>query len=203
MTSLGMLDGKWPARWESRVQCSSLCIPSSAGNLGSHLWLCWCVGMSVRGQYYPNNKEIPAGERKLFLQIESLTKRGLQLAIAEVARLIKEEMMKMVSFDVFILSIKRRAFFWILFSKIQHYNWSIVVVTKCCSLQMEMNMCLSFRRRLGFFVESNFVSLISFHSSLSFVRILPSGHWKKEMNEGTRSKNYRDPCRPARWITGE
>lgn len=52
--------------------------------------------MSVRGQYYPNNKEVPQGERKLYLQIESLTERGLQLAKAEVARLIKEEMMKMV-----------------------------------------------------------------------------------------------------------
>jgi hypothetical protein len=53
--------------------------------------------MSVRGQYYPNNKEVAAGDRKLFLQVESLTERGLQLAKAEVARLIKEEMMKMVS----------------------------------------------------------------------------------------------------------
>ncbi|UJR21924.1 hypothetical protein I4U23_024993 [Adineta vaga] len=53
------------------------------------------VGMSVRGQYYPNNKEVAAGDRKLYLQIESLTERGLQLAKTEVARLIKEEMMKM------------------------------------------------------------------------------------------------------------
>ena len=52
------------------------------------------VGMSVRGQYYPNNKEVVAGDRKLYLQLESLTERGLQLAKAEVARLIKEEMMK-------------------------------------------------------------------------------------------------------------
>ena len=95
--------------------------------------------MSVRGQYYPNNKEIPAGDRKLFLQIESLTERGLQLAKAEVARLIKEEMMKMVSFDVFVLSIET-SFPWILFSKIPLYNWLIVVVTKCCSRRMGMNM---------------------------------------------------------------
>ncbi|CAF1531738.1 unnamed protein product [Rotaria sordida] len=53
------------------------------------------VGMSVRGQYYPSNKEVAPGDRKLYLQIESLTERGLQLAKAEVARLIKEEMMKM------------------------------------------------------------------------------------------------------------
>lgn len=61
--------------------------------------------MSVRGQYYPNNKEVPAGDRKLYLQIESLTERGLQLAKAEVARLIKEEMMKMVSLETLILLI--------------------------------------------------------------------------------------------------
>lgn len=53
--------------------------------------------MAVRGQYYPNNKEVAPGDRKLYLQIESLTERGLQLAKAEVARLIKEEMMKMVN----------------------------------------------------------------------------------------------------------
>jgi len=51
--------------------------------------------MAVRGQYYPNNKEVAPGDRKLYLQIESLTERGLQLAKTEVARLIKEEMMKM------------------------------------------------------------------------------------------------------------
>jgi hypothetical protein len=97
------------------------------------------VGMSVRGQYYPNNKEVPAGDRKLFLQIESLTERGLQLAKAEVARLIKEEMMKMVSFvDMFILLITTP--FHLNSSKIQLYNWSIVVVTKCCSLAMLLNM---------------------------------------------------------------
>ena len=55
------------------------------------------VGMAVRGQYYPNNKEVAPGDRKLYLQLESLTERGLQLAKTEVARLIKEEMMKMVS----------------------------------------------------------------------------------------------------------
>ncbi|CAF1499223.1 unnamed protein product, partial [Rotaria sordida] len=49
----------------------------------------------VRGQYYPNNKEIAQGDRKLYLQIVSLTERGLQLAKEEIARLIKEEMMKM------------------------------------------------------------------------------------------------------------
>ncbi|CAF1511647.1 unnamed protein product, partial [Rotaria sordida] len=53
------------------------------------------VDISVRGQYYPNNKEIAQDDRKLYLQIVSLTERGLQLAKEEIARLIKEEMMKM------------------------------------------------------------------------------------------------------------
>ncbi|CAF4594879.1 unnamed protein product [Rotaria sp. Silwood1] len=53
------------------------------------------VDISVRGQYYPNNKEITQDDRKLYLQIESLTVHGLQLAKEEITRLIKEEMMKM------------------------------------------------------------------------------------------------------------
>jgi hypothetical protein len=88
--------------------------------------------MSVRGQYYPNNKEVAAGDRKLFLQVESLTERGLQLAKAEVARLIKEEMMKMVSLiEKFYLKINLHVFF---FSKIQLYNLSIVDVIKLFNL---------------------------------------------------------------------
>ncbi|CAF0885674.1 unnamed protein product, partial [Didymodactylos carnosus] len=53
------------------------------------------VGMTVRGQYYPNGKDPIPGDRKLYLALESLTERGLQLAKTEIARLIKEEMMKM------------------------------------------------------------------------------------------------------------
>jgi len=93
------------------------------------------VGMAVRGQHYPNNKEVAPGDRKLYLQIESLTERGLQLAKAEVARLIKEEMMKMVnrkSFLKFTLFI-----FLFHFSKIQPYNWLIVVVIKF----FKLNIC--------------------------------------------------------------
>lgn len=86
------------------------------------------VGMSVRGQYYPPNKEVPAGDRKLYLQIESLTERGLQLAKTEVARLIKEEMMKMVKRKRLIS--EKFLIFFLLFSKIRHYNWLIVVDTK-------------------------------------------------------------------------
>ena len=85
------------------------------------------VGMSVRGQYYPTNKEVAPGDRKLYLQIESLTERGLQLAKAEVARLIKEEMMKMVSL---IDNFNRLQLIFVPYSKIQLYSSSIVVVTK-------------------------------------------------------------------------
>lgn len=84
------------------------------------------VGMSVRGQYYPNNKEVAPGDRKLYLQIESLTERGLQLAKAEVARLIKEEMMKMVS----LIRPENQHNFLFFFSKIQLYNLLIVVDIK-------------------------------------------------------------------------
>ena len=51
--------------------------------------------MFVRGQYYPNNKKIVPAGKKLYLQIKSSTEHGLDLAKLEIARLIKEEMMKM------------------------------------------------------------------------------------------------------------
>ncbi|CAF2876517.1 unnamed protein product [Rotaria sp. Silwood2] len=47
---------------------------------------------------FPQNarsKVISKGDRKLYLQIKSLIERDLQLAKEEVARIIKEEMMKM------------------------------------------------------------------------------------------------------------
>ncbi|CAF4421884.1 unnamed protein product, partial [Rotaria sp. Silwood2] len=53
------------------------------------------VDISVHGQYFPNNKEVTQGDRKLYLHIESSTAYGLQLAKEEITRLIKEEMMKM------------------------------------------------------------------------------------------------------------
>ena len=92
--------------------------------------------MSVRGQYYPNNKEVPAGDRKLYLQIESLTERGLQLAKAEVARLIKEEMMKMVSLKALIPLITTTSWICILakssFTIGQSWSLQSAVGWRCC-----------------------------------------------------------------------
>lgn len=101
------------------------------------------VGMSVRGQYYPNNKEVAPGDRKLYLQLESLTERGLQLAKAEVARLIKEEMMKMVNllFNEKILILQ--CFSFVFFSKIQRCNLLIVAVIKLFNLFLwDIRICV-------------------------------------------------------------
>ncbi|CAF4070681.1 unnamed protein product [Rotaria sp. Silwood1] len=53
------------------------------------------VDIYVRGEYYPKNKKLLSGEKKLHLQIRSLNEYGLQIAKAEITRLIKEEMIKM------------------------------------------------------------------------------------------------------------
>lgn len=56
------------------------------------------VGITVRGTYFPpGSKEPPTGERKLFLAIESLNEKNLSLAKSEIARIIKEEISKLVS----------------------------------------------------------------------------------------------------------
>jgi len=61
------------------------------------------VGITVRGSYFPpGSKEPPPGERKLFLAIESLNEKNLSLAKSEIARIIKEEISKMVYFGLFL-----------------------------------------------------------------------------------------------------
>lgn len=55
------------------------------------------AGITVRGTYYPQGKEPPAGERKLYLAIEATNEKAVSLARAEIVRLIKEELHKMVS----------------------------------------------------------------------------------------------------------
>jgi ATP-dependent RNA helicase DDX46/PRP5 len=52
------------------------------------------VGITVRGAYFPPNKE-PLGERRLYLAIESMNEKGLSLAKSEISRIIKEEISKM------------------------------------------------------------------------------------------------------------
>jgi ATP-dependent RNA helicase DDX46/PRP5 len=53
------------------------------------------VGITVRGAYFPPNKEPPLGERRLYLAIESMNEKGLSLAKSEISRIIKEEISKM------------------------------------------------------------------------------------------------------------
>lgn len=52
------------------------------------------AGITVRGTYYANGKNIPEGERKLFLAIESTNELAVQKAKVEITRLLKEELMK-------------------------------------------------------------------------------------------------------------
>ncbi|KAI0981529.1 hypothetical protein GJ496_003691 [Pomphorhynchus laevis] len=53
------------------------------------------AAITVRGKYFPPGKPPPQGESRLYLILEALTERGLQLAKSEIKRIIKEEMMKM------------------------------------------------------------------------------------------------------------
>jgi ATP-dependent RNA helicase DDX46/PRP5 len=53
------------------------------------------AGITVRGTYFPPNKPVPEGERKLFLAIESTKELAVQKAKVEITRLLKEELLKM------------------------------------------------------------------------------------------------------------
>lgn len=64
------------------------------------------AGITVRGTYYPPGKEPKeAGERKLYLAIEGTTELSVSKARAEIIRLIKEELIKMVRTELIILQI--------------------------------------------------------------------------------------------------
>jgi len=55
------------------------------------------AGITVRGTYYPQGKEPKeTGERKLYLAIEGTNELSVSKARAEIIRLIKEELIKMV-----------------------------------------------------------------------------------------------------------
>ena len=57
------------------------------------------VGITVRGSYFePGAKDPPLGERKLYLAIESMNDKNLSLAKSEIARIIKDEISKLVKF---------------------------------------------------------------------------------------------------------
>ena len=51
------------------------------------------AGVTVRGVYVPPNKKTE-DEKRLHLYIESLSERSIQIAKAEIKRLLKEELMK-------------------------------------------------------------------------------------------------------------
>ncbi len=59
------------------------------------------AGITVRGTYVNPGKEPKDGERKLYLAIEATSERAIQKAKSEVVRLIKEELVRLVSCLVF------------------------------------------------------------------------------------------------------
>ncbi len=55
------------------------------------------AGITVRGTYFPPNKEPKEGERKLYLAIEATAELSITRAKKEITRLIKEELIRLVS----------------------------------------------------------------------------------------------------------
>lgn len=55
------------------------------------------AGITVRGSYFPQGKEPKEGERKLYLAIEATSELAISKAKAEIIRLIKEELIRLVS----------------------------------------------------------------------------------------------------------
>ncbi|KAG8235777.1 hypothetical protein J437_LFUL016306, partial [Ladona fulva] len=53
------------------------------------------AGITVRGTFFPPGKNVPEGERKLYLAIESTNELAVSKAKAEITRLIKEELLKL------------------------------------------------------------------------------------------------------------
>lgn len=70
------------------------------------------AGITVRGTFYPSGKEAKDGDRKLYLAIESTSELAVSKAKAEITRLIKEELIKLVNLnfwksqDILICKIK-------------------------------------------------------------------------------------------------
>lgn len=54
------------------------------------------AGITVRGSYFPHGKEPKEGERKLYLAIEATSELAISKAKAEIIRLIKEELIRLV-----------------------------------------------------------------------------------------------------------
>jgi ATP-dependent RNA helicase DDX46/PRP5 len=65
------------------------------------------AGITVRGTYFPPNKPVPEGERKLFLAIESTKELAVQKAKVEIMRLLKEELLKMQTSGIHHMSSQK------------------------------------------------------------------------------------------------
>uniref|UniRef100_A0A7N6AY38 Probable ATP-dependent RNA helicase DDX46 n=1 Tax=Anabas testudineus TaxID=64144 RepID=A0A7N6AY38_ANATE len=55
------------------------------------------AAITIRGTYFPPGKEPKEGERKIYLAIESANELAVQKAKTEITRLIKEELIRLVS----------------------------------------------------------------------------------------------------------
>uniref|UniRef100_F6TZX4 Probable ATP-dependent RNA helicase DDX46 n=2 Tax=Ciona intestinalis TaxID=7719 RepID=F6TZX4_CIOIN len=55
------------------------------------------AGITIRGQYFPKGKQPGEEDRKLYLAIEAVSELAVQKAKNEVTRLIKEELIRLVS----------------------------------------------------------------------------------------------------------
>uniref|UniRef100_A0A8B9KQC5 Probable ATP-dependent RNA helicase DDX46 n=1 Tax=Astyanax mexicanus TaxID=7994 RepID=A0A8B9KQC5_ASTMX len=56
------------------------------------------AAITIRGTYFPPGKEPKEGERKIYLAIESANELAVQKAKAEITRLIKEELIRLLLF---------------------------------------------------------------------------------------------------------
>lgn len=55
------------------------------------------AAITVRGSFIPQGKEAKEGERKLYLAIEATNELAVQKAKKEITRLIKDELIRLVS----------------------------------------------------------------------------------------------------------
>jgi len=63
------------------------------------------AGLTVRGTYFAKGKEPKEGERKLYLGIEATSELAVQKAKTEISRLIKDELVRLVSDDVWCVCV--------------------------------------------------------------------------------------------------
>jgi hypothetical protein len=78
------------------------------------------VGISVKGSFYPPNKEPKDGERKLFLFIEARSELALARAKTEVIRIMKDSLRQLVNYPNFSFIIYK----WIFSGVASVKGWS-------------------------------------------------------------------------------